>query len=91
MKSFPEGVEIPEPGASTGIGDPTSPWTPIGLGALGVTWIALFAYELSVLRGRGRGRVSRARRWILLVAVPAFLVALVVIAERFVVIGAQQP
>ena len=88
MKSFPEGIEIPEPGAPTsGIGDPTSPWTPIGLGALGVTWIALFAYELLGLRGRGR--ISRARKWILLVAVPAFLMALIVIVERFIVIGAQ--
>ncbi|WP_143653108.1 hypothetical protein [Streptosporangium subroseum] len=90
LKSFPEGVEIPEPGApTTGIGDPTSPWTPIGLGALGVTWIALFAYELLGLRGRGR--ISRARRWILLVAVPAFLMALIVIVERFIVIGTQLP
>ncbi len=85
LKTYPEGAEIPEPGAPTGGSDPTSPWTPIGLGALGVTWIALFGYE--VFRLRGRDQASRTRRRILLVAVPAFVLAVGVIVERFIVIG----
>ncbi|WP_326643391.1 hypothetical protein OG884_07175 [Streptosporangium sp. NBC_01755] len=87
LKSFPEGTEIPERGVPLGGSDPTSPWTPVGLAALGVTWIALFTYEVFCLRGRGRGK--RARRRILFVAVPAFVLALAVIAERFIVIGYQ--
>jgi hypothetical protein len=88
MKSVPKGLEVPEASTpDTGIGDPTSPWTPLGLGALGVTWIALFAYELLGLRDRKKA--SRMRRRILMVAVPAFVLALLVIAERFIVIGTQ--
>ncbi|WP_440065776.1 hypothetical protein [Streptosporangium sp. OZ121] len=88
LKTYPEGAEIPEPGVPTGGSDPTSPWTPIGLGALGVTWIALFGYEVFLLRGRDQtARTRRTRRRILLVAVPAFVLAVGVIAERFIVIG----
>ncbi|MGW0592816.1 hypothetical protein [Streptosporangium sp. NPDC002607] len=87
LKSFPEGTEIPERGVPLGGSDPTSPWTPVGLAALGVTWIALFVYEVFRLGGRESGR--RARRRILFVAVPAFVLALAVIAERFIVIGYQ--
>lgn len=87
LSSFPEGTEIPERGTPLGGSDPTSPWTPIGLAALGVTWITLFAYEVFHLRGGDRGR--RTRRRILFVAVPAFVLALAVIAERFIVIGYQ--
>lgn len=85
LSSYAEGAEIPEPGARLNGSDPTSPWTPIGLAALGVTWIALFAYE--VTRLRGRDQATRTRRRILFVAVPAFVLALMVIAERFIVIG----
>ncbi|MEU4535270.1 hypothetical protein AB0G15_10420 [Streptosporangium sp. NPDC023825] len=85
LRKYPEGAEIPEPGVPTGGSDPTSPWTPIGLGALGVTWIALFGYE--VVRLRGRDQASRTRRRILFVAVPAFVLAVGVIVERFIVIG----
>ncbi|MFI6454136.1 hypothetical protein ACIBF6_21555 [Streptosporangium amethystogenes] len=87
LKSFPEGTEIPERGVPLGGSDPTSPWTPVGLVALGVTWIALFTYQVFLLRGRERG--NRARRRILFIAVPAFVLALAVIAERFIVIGYQ--
>ncbi|WP_051752136.1 hypothetical protein [Streptosporangium amethystogenes] len=87
LKSFPEGTEIPERGVPLGGSDPTSPWTPVGLVALGVTWIALFTYQVFLLRGREQR--SRARRRILFIAVPAFVLALAVIAERFVVIGYQ--
>ncbi|WP_425964851.1 hypothetical protein [Streptosporangium sp. DT93] len=85
LRSFPEGTEIPDRAVPPGGNDPTSPWTPVGLAALGVTWIALFAYEVFLLRGRGR--TSRTRRRILFVAIPAFVLAVAVIAERFVVIG----
>ncbi|WP_433364662.1 hypothetical protein [Streptosporangium sp. CA-115845] len=87
LNTFPEGTEIPERGVPLGGSDPTSPWTPVGLAALGVTWIALFTYEVFLLRGRGQS--SRARRRILFIAVPAFVLALAVIAERFIVIGYQ--
>lgn len=87
LKSFPEGTEIPERGVPIGGSDPTSPWTPVGLVALGVTWIALFTYQVFLLRGGERR--SKARRRILFIAVPAFVLALAVIAERFVVIGYQ--
>ncbi|MEU8383583.1 hypothetical protein [Streptosporangium sp. NPDC048865] len=85
LRKYPEGAEIPEPGVPTGGSDPTSPWTPVGLGALGVTWIALFGYE--VFRLRGRDQAARTRRRILFVAVPAFVLAVGVIVERFIVIG----
>ncbi|WP_344973001.1 hypothetical protein [Streptosporangium fragile] len=87
LKSYPKGAEIPERGIPLGGNDPTSPWTPVGLAALAVTWIALFAYEAFHLRGPAV--TVRARRRILFVAVPAFVVALAVIAERFIVIGYQ--
>ncbi|MFF5244569.1 hypothetical protein ACFY3V_09840 [Streptosporangium sp. NPDC000095] len=87
LSSYPEGAEIPEPGVQLNGSDPTSPWTPVGLAALAVTWIALFAYEVTCLRGRDQA--TRRRRRILFVAVPAFVLALAVIAERFIVIGYQ--
>ncbi|GAA4187638.1 hypothetical protein GCM10022252_21550 [Streptosporangium oxazolinicum] len=88
LRSYPEGAEIPEPGVPTGGSDPTSPWTPVGLAALGLTWIALFGYEVVRLRGRDQA-TRRRRRRILFVAVPAFVLAVAVIAERFIVIGYQ--
>ncbi|MFG1945249.1 hypothetical protein [Nonomuraea sp. NPDC048826] len=83
---FVRGTEIPDPRPyESGRGDPTSPWTPVGIGALAVTWITLFSYE--VIRLNGPRRAPRARRWLLGVAIPAFLVALGVIIERFVYIA----
>ncbi|MER7133689.1 hypothetical protein [Streptosporangium saharense] len=88
LKTYPKNAEIPQPRPLTGFGDRGSPMTPIGLGALGVTWIALFVYELQRLRDAGR--VSKAGRRILFVAVPAFLLAVAVVVERFIVIGFNQ-
>ncbi|MEU7001203.1 hypothetical protein [Nonomuraea sp. NPDC046570] len=87
-KKFVKGTETPEPQPYAGVGDPTSPWTPLGVAALGVTWLALFAYE--VIRLQGRDRAPRARRHILMVAIPAFVVSILVIAERFIAIGLSQ-
>ncbi|MEQ4717736.1 hypothetical protein [Nonomuraea sp. B19D2] len=84
-KKFVRGTEIPDPQPYKGRGDPTSPWTPVGIGALGVTWVALFAYEIICLNGRKRARKTRRR--LLFLAVPAFLVALAVIIERFIYIA----
>ncbi|GHH67029.1 hypothetical protein GCM10017673_13540 [Streptosporangium violaceochromogenes] len=88
LKSYPKDAEIPEPQPLLGFGDRGSPLTPIGLGALGVTWAALFAYEM--YRLRGLDRAPRTRRRILFVAVPAFVLAVAVIVERFIVIGFSQ-
>ncbi|MEU1883752.1 hypothetical protein ABZ470_41155 [Streptosporangium sp. NPDC020072] len=88
LKTYPKNAEIPQPRPLTGFGDRGSPMTPIGLGALGVTWIALFVYEMQKLRDPGR--VSKRGRRILFVAVPAFLLAVAVIVERFIVIGFNQ-
>lgn len=82
---FVRGTEIPDPRPYKVQGEPTSPWTPVGIGALAVTWIALFSYE--VIRLNGPRRAPRARRWMLAVAIPAFAVALGVIVERFVYIA----
>ncbi|MFC5815882.1 hypothetical protein [Nonomuraea harbinensis] len=82
---FVRGTEIPDPRPYKVQGEPTSPWTPVGIGALAVTWIALFGYE--VIRLNGPRRAPRARRWMLAVAIPAFAVALGVIVERFVYIA----
>ncbi|MBF8194073.1 hypothetical protein ITP53_52080 [Nonomuraea sp. K274] len=84
-KSFVRGTEIPEPNPYKGGSDPTSPWTPVGVGALGVTWAALFGYEIIRLNGPNRAR--KARRRLLYLAVPAFVVALAVIVERFLYIA----
>ncbi|MFB9628132.1 hypothetical protein [Nonomuraea helvata] len=84
-KKFVRGTEIPDPRPYKGRGDPTSPWTPVGIGALGVTWVALFAYEIICLNGRKRAR--RTRKRLLFLAVPAFAVALAVIVERFIYIA----
>ncbi|MDA0636731.1 hypothetical protein OUY22_25260 [Nonomuraea sp. MCN248] len=80
--SFVRGTEIPEPRPYKGPGDPTSPWTPVGVAALAVAWICLLSYE--VIRLGGPRRAPRARRWLLWVGVPAFVAALGVIVERFV-------
>ncbi|MEV0615256.1 proline-rich domain-containing protein [Nonomuraea sp. NPDC050404] len=81
-KTFVRGTEIPEPNEYKGRGDPTSPWTPVGLGALGVTWAALFGYE--IIRLNGPNRAPRARKRLMWLAIPAFVVALAVIIERFI-------
>ncbi|MBN6053656.1 brain acid soluble protein 1 [Nonomuraea sp. RK-328] len=85
LKKFVRGTEIPGPQPYKGRGDPTSPWTPLGIAALAVTWLTLFAYE--VIRLHGPGRAPRARRRLLFVAVPAFVIAVGVIAERFIYIA----
>ncbi|MGW0805656.1 hypothetical protein [Nonomuraea sp. NPDC002799] len=84
-KTFVRGTEVPEPMPYKGRGDPTSPWTPVGIGALGVTWAALFSYEIIRLNGPNRAR--KARRRLLYLACPAFVVALAVIVERFIYIA----
>jgi hypothetical protein len=84
-KKFVRGTEIPEPNPYAGRGDPTSPWTPVGIGALGVTWVALFGYEIIRLNGPNRARKTRRR--LLYLAVPAFVVAFAVIVERFIYIA----
>lgn len=82
---FVKGTEIPEPRPYASRGEPTSPWTPVGIAALAVTWVTLFAYE--VVRLQGPNRAPRARRRLLFVAVPAFAVAVGVIIERFIYIA----
>ncbi|MEV6033740.1 hypothetical protein AB0L65_21470 [Nonomuraea sp. NPDC052116] len=84
-KKFVRGTEIPEPQPYKGRGDPTTPWTPVGIGALAVTWVSLFAYE--VIRLNGPNRARKARKRLLFLAVPAFVVALAVIIERFIYIA----
>ncbi|MFI7610080.1 hypothetical protein ACIBP6_02445 [Nonomuraea terrae] len=84
-KNFVRGTEIPEPNPYQGRGDPTTPWTPVGIGALVVTWVALFGYE--VIRLNGPNRAPKARRRLLYLAVPSFAVALAVIVERFIYIA----
>ncbi|WP_127935850.1 hypothetical protein [Nonomuraea polychroma] len=84
-KKFVRGTEIPEPNPYAGRGDPTSPWTPVGIGALGVTWVAFFGYEIIRLNGPNRAR--KARRRLLYLAIPAFVVAFAVIVERFLYIA----
>jgi hypothetical protein len=84
-KNFVRGTEIPEPNPYQGRGDPTTPWTPVGIGALALTWVALFGYE--VIRLNGPNRAPKARRRLLYLAVPSFAVALAVIVERFIYIA----
>ncbi|MEO3794464.1 hypothetical protein ABGB14_29990 [Nonomuraea sp. B10E15] len=84
-KKFVRGTEIPEPNSYKSRGDPTSPWTPVGIGALIVTWVALLGYEIIRLNGPNRARKTRKR--LLFLAVPAFVVAIAVIIERFIYIA----
>ncbi|WP_345147904.1 hypothetical protein [Nonomuraea rubra] len=84
-KTFVRGTEIPEPNPYKGRGDPTSPLTPVGVGALAVTWVALFGYE--IIRLNGPNRAPKARKRLLFLAIPAFAVALAVIIERFIYIA----
>ncbi|MEV6152902.1 hypothetical protein AB0L53_21385 [Nonomuraea sp. NPDC052129] len=86
-KKFVKGTEIPEPRSYLGPGDPTSPWTPVGLAALALTWATLFGYE--VIRLNGPNRAVKARRRLLWVAIPAFAVAVGVIIERFIYIASN--
>ncbi|MEU8319869.1 hypothetical protein AB0C33_16030 [Nonomuraea sp. NPDC048881] len=81
-KKFVKGTEIPDPAPYKGRGDPTSPWTPVGIGALVVTWVALFGYEVIGLNGPNRAR--RARRGLMFLAIPSFLISIAVIVERFI-------
>ncbi|NUW36490.1 hypothetical protein HTZ77_34550 [Nonomuraea sp. SMC257] len=85
LKKFVRGTEIPDPQPYKGRGDPTSPWTPVGIAALALTWVTLFAYE--VVRLHGPTRAPRARKRLLFVAIPAFVIAVGVIAERFIYIA----
>ncbi|MEU8359332.1 hypothetical protein AB0C27_25280 [Nonomuraea sp. NPDC048882] len=84
-KKFVRGTEIPEPNPYKGRGDPTTPWTPVGIAALAVTWLTLFSYE--IIRLNGPTRAPRARKRLLFLAVPAFAIALAVIVERFIYIA----
>ncbi|MEO3873925.1 hypothetical protein ABGB18_34370 [Nonomuraea sp. B12E4] len=86
-KSFVRGTEIPEPEPYKGSGDPSTPWTPVGIGALAVTWVALLGYEIIRLNGPNRAR--KARKRLLFLAVPGFVVAVAVIVERFIYIAAN--
>ncbi len=87
-KKFVRGTETPEPRPyKTGRGEPTSPWTPVGIAALGLTWATLFGYE--VIRLNGPNRARRARRRLLYLAIPSFVVAFAVIIERFLYIAAN--
>ncbi|MEW9551292.1 hypothetical protein [Nonomuraea sp. NPDC050783] len=85
-KKFVRGTETPDPRPyKSGAGDPTSPWTPVGIAALGLTWVALFGYEIIRLNGPDRARKTRRR--LLYLAVPSFVVAFAVIIERFIYIS----
>ncbi|MEV5325269.1 hypothetical protein AB0K67_14035 [Nonomuraea sp. NPDC052634] len=86
-KKFVRGTEIPEPLPYEGRGDPTSPWTPVGIAALAVTWVALFSYE--IIRLNGPNRAPRARKRLLFLAIPSFVIAFGVIIERFIYIAAN--
>ena len=85
LRSYPKGTEVPAPASFQLVGDRTTTWTPVGLAALGVTWIAFFGYEF--LRLNGVDRARRARRRFLMVAIPAAVVAIAVVIERFAVLG----
>ncbi|GAA1715693.1 hypothetical protein GCM10009734_18840 [Nonomuraea bangladeshensis] len=87
-KKFVRGTETPEPRPyKTPRGEPTSPWTPVGIAALGLTWATLFGYE--VIRLNGPNRARKARRRLLYLAIPSFVVAFAVIIERFLYIAAN--
>ncbi|MDH2429069.1 hypothetical protein [Sphaerisporangium sp. TRM90804] len=81
LRSYPKGTEIPPPTAMTLVGDPSTPWTPLGIVALATASATLFAAELARLRGRSRN--SRARRRLVVIGLIMTLAALAVIAERF--------
>ncbi|WP_431899688.1 hypothetical protein [Nonomuraea sp. bgisy101] len=85
-KKFVKGTEIPLPRyAVGGPGEPSSPWDLVGVLALGLTWATLLSYEM--IRLRGTDRAPRARRRLLWVAVPAFVIAVAVVVFRFLYIG----
>ncbi|GII03969.1 hypothetical protein [Planobispora takensis] len=88
LRAQPPAAQIPEPVNLRGPGDRSSPATPIGLAALVLAWAALFAYQL--VRLRDADRPAKAGRTLMWVAAPAFVVAVAVIAERFIVIGLSQ-
>lgn len=85
LRTFPKGpLDVRSPTFEL-VGDPSTTWTPYGLAGLALAWGGLFTYE--IMRLRGPGRPSRARRRVLIVGAVGFVVAIVVIVERFVVLG----
>jgi hypothetical protein len=88
LRSYPRGTEVPPPLPLDLVGDRGTPLTPYGIGALVVGWIAFFGYE--VLRLGDLERTRRARRRFLAVAIPAAVVAVAVVVERFIVLGFAQ-
>jgi hypothetical protein len=86
--SSPKGPIAPQSQAYELLGDESSPLTPLGLGALAVSWAALFGYEVMRLRGLDRHRRNRRyRRRLLTVGMVTLVVAVAVVIERFLVIG----
>ena len=81
LRTYPKGAEIPPPTPVTMAGDPSTPWTPLGLVALTLASITLFAAELSRLRGTERA--TRGRRRLVILGLVMTLAALAVIVERF--------
>ncbi|SDH39481.1 hypothetical protein SAMN05421505_11532 [Sinosporangium album] len=85
LSSYPRGAQ-PEPPAVFDFGDsPSTPWTPLGLLALGTTAASLFLHE--VLRMRARKRPGKGRAWALRVGLVSFAIAVAVILERFISLG----
>ena len=85
LKSFPKGTEVPPPPPFQLVGDRSTPLTPYGLAALALTWIGLFTFE--VIRLGGPAVARRAKRNLLILAIPAFIVAMGVVVERFIELG----
>ncbi len=85
LKSWPKGTEVPPPPAFQLVGDRSTTGTPFGLAALVLTWLSLFTFEVIRLNGPSVGR--KAKRNMLIIAVPAFVLALGVVVERFIVLG----
>ncbi|MFO7250905.1 MAG: hypothetical protein DIU60_009165, partial [Actinomycetes bacterium] len=88
LRSYPRGTEVPPPPALDLVGDRGTPLTPYGIAALVVAWVAFFGYE--VLRLGDLERTRRLRRRFLTVAIPAAVVAVAVVVERFIVLGFAQ-